>query len=235
MKERVQKIISAYGIASRRAAEEMIALEQVSVNGVIARLGDTADPAIDKIIINGRPLEKLPARRCIALNKPRGYVTTASDNLKRKTVMDLLPDIGERVYPAGRLDMDSSGLIILTNDGALANKIMHPSNEKEKVYHVRVNGNVEKAVRILNSSMLIDGYRIRPAKVSVLKDDGTSVLLQFVIHEGRNRQIRKMCELVNLNILMLHRISVGEIKLGDLEPGEWRDLTEDEINSLMRS
>lgn len=232
MKERIQKIMSAYGIASRRKSEAMIANGLVAVNGAVAKLGDTADPEVDTITIDGKPLVGQAERICIALNKPRGYLTTVYDDRGRKTVMQLVSGISERIYPAGRLDMYSSGLLIMTNDGNFANKIMHPINEKDKTYLVRIKGDILKALPILNSAMLIDGYRIRPAKINIIRNDGTTTLLRIIIHEGRNRQIRKMCQSAGVEVVSLHRVSIGNIQLGDLPTGKWRYLTEDEINSL---
>lgn len=228
MEERLQKILSSRGIASRRKAEELIEAGLVSVNGVKAYLGDKADPDKDIIKVKGA---RLPGRGdlvYIMLNKPRGYITSMSDEKGRPTVIELVQDIGERVYPVGRLDWDSEGLLLLTNDGDFANMIAHPSNNKEKTYLVTVEGNVERALDKLRSPMVIDGYRIRPAKVDVIAPDRISVKIK----EGRNRQVRKMCAACGLTVVNLKRTAVGSVELGKLKLGTWRELTKTEIESL---
>ena len=230
MMERLQKLISAAGLASRRQAEAMIAAGRVSVNGASARLGQTADPDRDLICVDGVPLQSKPVFRYLLLNKPRGYVTTLSDEKGRPTVAELVHDAGARVYPVGRLDLNSDGLLLLTNDGALANAVMHPRKEVSKIYRTAVRGDVAAALPILRGPMEIDGYRIRPAVVRDLGDG----ILEIEIHEGRNRQIRKMCAAAGLQVLRLTRIAEGPLRLGDLRPGQWRDLTEDELK-LLRS
>ncbi len=235
MQERLQKIISASGLASRREAERLISAGKVYVNGSVAQIGDRADPEIDEITVDGKLLPVSAKKLYIALNKPCGYITTVHDDRGRKTIMELVKDIKERIYPVGRLDMDSSGLILLTNDGDFANKVMHPSSVKNKIYHVKVTGDVVKALPMLNSSMLIDGYRISPAKAVVLQDNGTSHVLEITIHEGRNRQIRKMCDIAGLKVRSLNRVSIGEVSLGELKAGAWRYLTTEEINSFFNS
>lgn len=228
MEERLQKILSSRGIASRRKAEELIENGHVSVNGVKASLGDKADPDRDIIKVKGA---RLPGRGdlvYIMLNKPRGYITSMSDEKGRPTVVELTADLGERVYPVGRLDWDSEGLLLLTNDGDFANTIAHPSNNKVKTYVVTVEGNVEKALDKLRSPMFIDGYKIRPAKVDVLGENKLSIK----IHEGRNRQVRKMCAYSGLKVLTLKRTAIGQVELGRLKTGTWRYLTVQEIESL---
>ena len=231
MKERLQKLISAAGIASRRQAEQMIAAGRVAVNGVPALLGQSADPETDEIRIDGLLLKQGDALRYILLNKPRGYVTTLSDEKGRRTVADLVSDVGARVYPVGRLDLNSDGLLLLTNDGALANAVMHPKNEVPKTYRTVVEGDITAALPRLREAMEIDGYMIRPAEVTVL---GGGVL-EITIHEGRNRQIRKMCAAVDLKVLRLTRIAEGPLRLGTLKPGAWRELTEEELTELRNS
>ena len=228
MEERLQKILSSRGIASRRKAEELIENGHVSVNGVRASLGDKADPDRDVIKVKGA---RLPGRGdlvYIMLNKPRGYITSMSDEKGRPTVVELTADLGERVYPVGRLDWDSEGLLLLTNDGDFANTIAHPSNNKVKTYVVTVEGNVEKALDKLRSPMVIDGYKIKPAKVDVLGENRLSIK----IHEGRNRQVRKMCDLVKHPVATLKRVGTGELELGNLPKGKYRYLTEKEIRYL---
>ena len=228
MKERLQKLISAAGIASRRQAEQMIADGRVTVNGMAAQLGQTADPETDQIHVDGQPIARPEETRCLMLNKPRGYVTTLRDEKGRPTVAALVSGVGTRVYPIGRLDLNSDGLLLMTNDGALANAVMHPKNEVRKVYRTSVSGDTASALPILRAPMELDGYRIRPAEVS---DLGNGVL-EITIHEGRNRQIRRMCAAAGLKVRRLTRIAEGPLQLGDLRPGAWRDLTEEEMKQL---
>lgn len=235
MPERVQKIIAASGLMSRRAAEERIAQGRVTVNGRTAEPGDRADPERDEIRVDGKPLPGPGARRYVMLHKPRGYVTTLSDEQGRRCVTELLRDIPERVYPVGRLDMDSEGLLLLTNDGDFANRLMHPSHEVEKCYRTRVQG--EDAImraELLRGPMEIDGYTIAPAKVELHEPIPGGAVLDITIHEGRNRQVRKMCEQAGLKVTRLVRIREGALTLGDLPRGKWRDLTEEEVQSLSR-
>lgn len=233
MKERLQKILSSYGVASRREAEKFIESGRVAVNGLTAKIGDSADPEHDVISVDGVPLEKEPGKVYIMLNKPCGYVTTLKDEKGRKTVAELVSGCGARVYPAGRLDMDSEGLLILSNDGELTQAVTHPSGEKEKTYHVTVRGNVSEALEPLAKPMTIDGYLIKPAKVELLRRSPRQAVLAITIHEGRNRQIRKMCAACGLTVDALKRVSEAGIHLGDLEMGAWRYLTPAEIDALM--
>ena len=228
MEERLQKILSARGVASRRKAEELIKEGQVSVNGVRASLGDKADPDKDVIKVHGARLPGMGDLVYIMLNKPKGFITSLSDEKGRPTVMELVSDLGVRVYPIGRLDFDTEGLLLLTNDGEFANLVAHPSNNKEKTYLVTVEGNTERALNILREPMIIDGYKIRPAKVTLTAPDK----LTIKIHEGRNRQIRKMCNFAGLKVISLKRIAIGDVQLGRLKSGTWRFLTEQELNSI---
>lgn len=229
MQERVQKILSAMGVASRRKAEEYIRQGRVAVNGQVIRLGDTADAQNDDISLDGISLQK-PARRVyILLNKPRGYVTTLLDEKGRKNV-SMLVSCGTRVYPVGRLDMDSEGLLILTNDGDFANKMLHPTQEVDKIYEVWVKNCTPEGLRRMETPLVIDGYRIRPAGVELLWQDRDSAKLRVTIHEGRNRQIRKMAALCGMTVTRLKRVQEGSLKLGDLPVGQWRYLTENEIS-----
>lgn len=232
MKDRLQKIISAHGAASRRAAEKMIAEGRVAVNGITASLGDSADPETDEITIDGAPLKKQDEAIYIALNKPKGYITTVKDDRGRPTVMELVSDCGCRVYPIGRLDADSQGLILLTNDGELANKLCHPSGDKEKRYIVTVRGDGERALETLNGPMEIDGYTIRPAKVRITGKSRKYYTMEFILKEGRNRQIRKMCSKCRLHVVSLVRTEYAGISLGDLPEGKWRKLNPEEIAGL---
>ena len=234
MTERLQKILSARGMASRRKAEELIRAGQVSVNGVTASLGDCADPETDDIRVAGQPLAVREKNVYILLNKPRGYVTTLSDERGRPDVAGLVADCGERVYPVGRLDMDSEGLLLLTNDGELANRIMHPASHINKVYRVTVRPDItdEQAAELSAGVKIGENTTTLPATVIVLEKQPGRVVLQITISEGKNRQIRRMCEAVGLEVVRLKRIAVGPIKLGMLQPGRWRDLKSSELIAL---
>lgn len=231
---RLQKLMADRGVASRRACEQMILQGRVTVNGETARLGQSADGDLDEILLDGRPLPAAGEKLYIMLNKPRGYVTTLHDEHGRKTVAALVADCGDRVYPVGRLDYDSEGLLLMTNDGALTNTLTHPSFEREKVYQVTVRGNLEAALERLGEPMTIDGYRIRPAVVTLLSSEGNRGKVRITIHEGKNRQIRKMCEQCGLEVLRLVRVEQDGLRLGNLRPGKWRFLTPEEIASLRR-
>ena len=234
MKERLQKIISASGLMSRRAAEELIAAGKVSVNGVTAALGDKAEAGVDKILVDGKALPSVGEKLYIMLNKPRGYVTTLGDEKGRKNVTELIKELGTRLYPVGRLDMYSEGLLLMTNDGDFANLLMHPSHEIDKCYHTWVKGeDMGWAVELLRCPMEIDGYVTSPAQVDILELKGEEALLGITIHEGRNRQVRKMCEAAGLKVTRLMRVSEGGVKLGTLKSGRWRRLTEEELNMLL--
>ncbi len=234
MKERLQKIISASGLMSRRAAEELIAAGKVSVNGATAALGDKAEAGIDRILVDGKALPSAGEKLYIMLNKPRGYVTTLSDEKGRKNVSELVKELGTRLYPVGRLDMYSEGLLLMTNDGDFANRLMHPSHQVDKCYHTWVKGeDMGWAVELLRCPMEIDGYVTRPARVDILEIKGEDALLSVTIHEGRNRQVRKMCEAAGLKVTKLVRVSEGGVELGALKSGKWRRLTEEELAMLL--
>ena len=232
MKERLQKILSGRGVASRRKAEEWIAAGRVQVNGKVALLGDCADEETDEILLDGKKLPSAQASVYIMLNKPRGYVTTLSDEKGRKTVTELVADCGVRVYPVGRLDMDSEGLLLLTNDGDFANRMMHPSHEVGKTYVVSVKGYHPQALSLLEGPMELDGYQLSKPLVKLISQDGERAKIQITIHEGRNRQVRRMCDLAGMTVLRLCRISEGTLKLADLPVGKWRYLTRDELAEL---
>ena len=234
MKERLQKIISARGVASRRKAEELILAGQVTVNGNPASLGDTADPETDEIRVAGQPLPSGERHVYILLNKPRGYVTTLSDEKGRSNVTQLVADCGVRVYPVGRLDMDSEGLLLLTNDGAFANALTHPKHEVEKTYDVWVTGYTPGGEARLAKPITLDGYTIRPPKVRLLKAEGSIARFRVTIHEGRNRQVRRMCESAGMHCTRLRRIQEGGLSLGPLPVGKWRYLTEEEVKRLQK-
>ncbi len=228
MQERIQKILSGYGIASRRKAEDWIRQGRILVNGAVCKLGDRADAEIDEILVDGTPLSGAPELIYIILNKPRGYVTTAQDEKRRKTVLELV-DCPQRVYPVGRLDMDSEGLLLLTNDGELTNRLLHPSNEIKKTYRVWVEGYSTKGLQRLMGPMEIDGFALSPAEVTLMWENGGNALLEMTIHEGRNRQIRKMAVACGMKVSRLQRIQEGPLRLGKLPPGQWRELTKQEL------
>lgn len=234
MKDRLQKIIAARGITSRRKAEEMISAGRVSVNGTIASLGDTADPEKDRILLDGRLLPSTEKYVYIMLHKPRGYVTTLSDEHGRKDVAQLVHDCGVRVYPVGRLDMDSEGLLLFTNDGEFANNLMHPKHEVNKTYRVTVDGYSDAALEKLRKPVTLDGYTIRTPEVALLEgpDYTGRAVLQVVIHEGRNRQVRRMCAMAGMTVQRLVRTAEGAVQLGTLPLGKWRYLKEEEIAGL---
>lgn len=231
MKERIQKIIAARGVTSRRNAEWLITQGRVSCNGNVCELGDTAEET-DVICIDGNPLPALPEKLYLMLHKPKGYVTTLSDEKGRHNAAELVADCGQRVYPVGRLDMDSEGLLLFTNDGEFANRMMHPKHEIDKVYLTDVKGFSGQALSCLRRSIVLDGYRIAPPKVEIVKDNGDVTLLKITIHEGRNRQVRRMCARAGMTVKRLVRVQEGALELGDLAPGKWRYLTRDEIKLL---
>ena len=232
MAERLQKILSARGLASRRTAETWIQQGRVMVNGIPARLGDTADPEQDEILLDGKPLPRGREPVYILLNKPRGYVTTLSDEQGRPNAAQLVADCGVRVYPVGRLDMDSEGLLLFTNDGAFANALMHPKHQVKKTYDVWVTGYVPGAEIRLARPIELDGYTIRKPEVKLFKAEGNRARLRVTIHEGRNRQIRRMCQAAGMTVTRLRRIREGSLSLGDLAPGAWRYLTREEVARL---
>ncbi len=234
-KIRIQKIIADSGRCSRRKAEELIAAGLVTVNGRPCSLGDKADPMNDLIRVEGEEIAaERTEKRYIMLNKPRGYVTSMADEMGRKIASDLLTDVHERVYPVGRLDRNSEGLLIFTNDGEFANDIMHPSRHVSKTYRVTIDGMVNEGQlsQLMSGVELDDGVKTLPCTVEVLSEAPDRTVLRFVIKEGRNRQIRRMCAAVGLEVGRLRRTAVGGVKLGMLKPGEYRDLTKDELRSL---
>lgn len=229
--ERLQKILSTGGVCSRRTAEEYIRAGRVTVNGEIAELGRKADPEKDVVALDGKAVGETGPRTYLMLNKPRGYVTTLSDEKGRKTVRELVEDCPARVWPVGRLDMDSEGLLLLTDDGALTNQLIHPSHEVEKEYLVWVSGNAGEALEELRKPMVLDGIPLRSARVTLRNDR----LLDIVIHEGKNRQIRRMCQAAGLAVTRLKRIREGDVVLGELPSGQWRVLTAEELEKLKQS
>lgn len=235
MKERLQKIIAARGITSRRHAEELITAGRVTCNGQLCRLGDTADPDTDLILLDGSPLPSKAEYVYIMLHKPRGYVTTLSDERGRPNAAQLVSECGMRVYPIGRLDMDSEGLLLFTNDGEFANLLAHPSHQVDKVYHVVVRDFSEAGLQQLRQPVTLDGYQIKPPDVKVLSvENKPKVRLQVTIHEGRNRQVRRMCAMAGMEVVRLVRVQEGPLSLGSLPLGQWRYLTEAEVGALRK-
>ena len=234
-KERLQKLIADAGIMSRRAAEEQIKAGRVTVNGHPASLGDKADYK-DVIVVGGRRINLTKREYTyIIMNKPRGYVCTTSDERGRKCVTDLIEGVDARIYPVGRLDMLSEGLLLLTDDGELKNLLTHPSHSLPKVYRVKVSGKVNDGqYQILTSELVIDGYKIKPVEVKISGEDESGTVLKMTLLEGRNRQIRKMCEEAGLTVKRLTRISIGKLKLDGLSVGQWRMLSESEVEYLKR-
>ena len=232
--ERLQKIIAARGLCSRRLAEKWIEEGRVRVNGNTARLGDTADVTEDVIEVDGKRLPKAGKKLYLMLNKPRGYVTTLSDEKGRKNAAELVAGCGIRVYPVGRLDMDSEGLLLFTNDGEFANLMMHPRHEVEKVYRVWVTNFSPEKLEALKEPIELDGYRIKKPKVKPVRMEPTRAILDVTIHEGRNRQVRRMCQAAGLEVARLKRIAEGGLRLGELKTGAWRELEPKEIELLLK-
>lgn len=228
--QRLQKIIAEAGIASRREAERLIEAGRVKVNGEVAYIGMKANLDWDLIEVDGKSIEGREELVYIMLNKPRGYVTTMKDERGRKTVAELVADCGARVYPVGRLDMNSEGLLIMTNDGQAANRMAHPSGNVLKTYHVKVEGeNIDAKIPMLESPMTVDGVRYAGAKVKVLEHIEGRARLAMTISEGKNHEIRNMCAAVELEVLRLKRVTEGKLELGALKYGQWRYLTSQEI------
>ena len=232
---RIQKILSARGVASRREAERLILAGRVTVNGKMAVIGQSAEPGRDNIAIDGVLIANEEEPVYIMLNKPKGFITTASDDRGRKTVMDLVTDVGTRVYPIGRLDMNTEGLLLMTNDGQFANAVMHPSYNKSKTYEVHVRGDVENVENILGRPIMVDTRLVQAASVWLIEQTRNGGVLQITIYEGRNRQIRKMCAQCALEVLSLKRLSIGSLELGSLKSGKWRHLTNEERLALFDS
>ena len=236
-KIRLQKFIADSGLMSRRAAEKEIEMGNVSVNGHVATLGTKVDPKGDHITYKGRKIRfEKPEHIYIMMNKPRGYLCSTSDDRDRKCVTDLLDGVSARVYPVGRLDLISEGMLLLTNDGELKNRLTHPSHSVPKVYRVKVGGRVnDEQYEILTSELVIDDYKIKPVDVVVQESDESGTVLKMTLHEGRNRQIRKMCEQAGLTVKRLSRVSIGNLKLDGLPVGKWRYLDEKEVDYLYKA
>ena len=232
--ERLQKIIASPGLCSRRQAEKWIEEGRVRVNGNTAHLGDTADVTEDVIEVDGKRLPKAGKKVYLMLNKPRGYVTTLSDEKGRKNAAELVAGCGTRVYPVGRLDMDSEGLLLFTNDGDFANLMMHPKHEVDKVYRVWVTNFAPEKLEALAQPIELDGYKIRKPKVRPVRTEQNRAILDVTIHEGRNRQVRRMCQAAGMEVARLLRIAEGGLRLGTLKTGQWRELEPREIELLLK-
>ncbi|WP_083238773.1 pseudouridine synthase [Caloranaerobacter ferrireducens] len=231
---RLQKYLAMCGVASRRKSEMLILQGRVKVNGkVVEELGYKIDPDIDIVLVDNKRIIKKENYIYIALNKPEGYITTVKDQFNRPTVLDLVKSIKERIYPIGRLDYDTSGLLLLTNDGDLTYKLTHPKHEIEKVYIAKIKGvPTEKELNKFRKGLKIDNYVTSKAKIEVLKKYNDYSIVKITIHEGKNRQIRKMCKKINHPVIKLKRIAIGKIELGNLKKGSWRYLSKEEISYL---
>jgi 23S rRNA pseudouridine2605 synthase len=236
-KVRLQKYIADSGLMSRRAAEKEIEMGNVSVNGHVATLGTKVDPRNDNVTFRGKKIRyEKPEYIYIMMNKPRGYLSSTSDDRERKCVTDLLDGVSARVYPVGRLDLISEGMLLLTDDGELKNRLTHPRYSLPKLYRVKVGGKItEEQLEKLSSPMIIDDYEIKPVQVSVGEIDGNGTVLKMTLLEGRNRQIRKMCEQVDLTVKRLSRVSIGNLKLNGLPVGKWRYLAPEEVDYLYKA
>lgn len=230
---RLQKYLSQCAVASRRKSEKLILSGKVKVNGKVAGLGDKINPKKDTVTVSGKKIVSSKKHYYIMLHKPRGYITTMEDEMGRKCVAELVKDVGARVYPVGRLDRDSEGLLLMTNDGDFANHLTHPSKHVPKTYRVTVRPDVnEDQLFSFNEGIVIDGKRTAPAEAHIIDKSENRVVLEIILHEGRNRQIRRMCEELGLEVARLKRTHIGSIKLGMLPQGKWRNLTEDEVHKL---
>ena len=231
---RLQKFLAESGVASRRKSEELIEQGKVKVNGRTAMIGDKIDPKKDTVTVSGKKIVKTKTFTYVVLHKPRGFITTMSDEKDRKCVAELIKDVDGRVYPVGRLDKDSEGMLLFTNDGAFANAMTHPTKHVPKTYRVTVRPSIsEEQITALTQGVIIEDRKTAPAEVRVITKEEGRVVLEIILYEGRNRQIRKMCEEVGLEVARLKRTQIGSIKLGMLKQGAWRHLTEDEVRKLM--
>lgn len=235
MTERVQKLLAAAGLCSRRTAEQWLAAGRVTVNGRPVQIGDRADPETDTVAVDGRNVEMGVEHVYLMLHKPRGYVTTLSDERGRATAAELVAGCGVRVHPIGRLDRDSEGLLLFTNDGALTQSLLHPSHQVDKTYIVEVTGAAADSAARLAAVTALDGQAIVPAEVRELHRSGGSAAYRVVIHQGKKRQIRRMCGAVGLTVKRLRRVAEGPLELGDLPVGQWRYLTPEELRAVKGS
>lgn len=230
---RLNKFLSSAGIASRRHSDELISAGKIFVNGKVATQGMSVNERKDKVVYDGKEISLPSSFVYIKLNKPKGYICSASDEKQRKTIYELI-DTDERLFSVGRLDYDTEGLIILTNDGDFANKIAHPSFALEKEYHVTIEGKIQESeLAVMRKGAIVDGNRMPPARVKFLSEDEKTTKISVVINEGQNRQVRRMFEAIGRTIVLLKRVRIGEVRLGGLSRGEYRDLREDELNSLV--
>lgn len=230
---RLQKFLAECEVASRRKSEELIAAGKVRVNGEVASIGDKVDPKRDTVTVSGKKIRKSEELKYIMLHKPRGFITTMNDEMERKCVAQLINDVPCRVYPIGRLDRNSEGMLLFTNDGEFANAMTHPSKHVAKTYRVTVRPSVtEEQLAAITNGIIIDDVKTAPAEVRVVTKEENRVVLEIVLYEGRNRQIRKMCEELGLEVARLKRIAIGSIKLGMLKQGAWRELSDDEVRKL---
>lgn len=233
---RLQKYLAQCGVASRRKSEELIESGKVKINGRVAQIGDKVNPKKDDITVSGKKIVKSKKYTYIMLHKPRGFITTMSDEMDRKCVAMLVKDVGARVYPVGRLDRESEGLLLMTNDGEFANAMTHPTKHVPKTYRVTVRPSIsEEQITKLSTGIVIDGRMTAPAEVRVVKREENRVVIEIILYEGRNRQIRKMCDALGLEVARLKRIAVGSVKLGMLPQGKWRELSEEEVHKLATS
>lgn len=233
-KVRLQKYLAEAGVASRRKSEELIEQGLVRVNGQTASIGDKINPKKDTVTVRGKKIVKQKSHTYVMLHKPRGFITTMSDEMDRKCVAELINDVPGRVYPVGRLDRDSEGMLLFTNDGEFANAMTHPAKHVPKTYRVTVRPTVtEEQVTALTTGIIIDDRKTAPAEVRIVTREEGRVVLEIILYEGRNRQIRKMCEEVGLEVARLKRTAIGSVKLSMLKQGDWRELTEEEVRKLM--
>lgn len=231
---RLQKFLAECEVASRRKSEELIAAGKVRVNGEVASIGDKVDPKRDTVTVSGKKIRKSEELKYIMLHKPRGFITTMNDEMERKCVAQLINDVPCRVYPIGRLDRNSEGMLLFTNDGEFANAMTHPTKHVPKTYRVTVRPSItDEQITALTTGIMIDGRMTAPAEVRILTREEGRVVLEIILYEGRNRQIRKMCEALGLEVARLKRTAIGTIKLGMLPQGKWRELTDDEVHKLM--
>ncbi|MBW6510681.1 MAG: rRNA pseudouridine synthase [Desulfuromonadaceae bacterium] len=235
MQQRLQKLLAQTGLASRREAEKWIESGRVMLNGAVASIGMSADPAVDEIVVDGRPLPRAEQHRYLMLNKPVGYVTTMSDPEGRQTVRELVTALPERLYPVGRLDLTTEGLLLLTNDGDFAQQLAHPRHQIDKTYLVRVRGKVDYAMlRQLEVGVMLEDGMTAPARIGGVRSTGSHGWFNLTLREGRNRQVRRMCEAVGFPVSRLKRTNYAFLTLGDLAEGQWRELTRDEVARLKK-